>query len=454
MLTRAPSLRFWLLVAMIGSAVIGLGAAVLLFDHVQTSHEHAADAAKARQEARTIAAQVQGGADQARLAALQQLLSNDQITVYRDGRIFFQGPPRTGREFELNAEARFSRGVVRIADHASPESSTTLDLTLITAGVLALVIAAAIIASTLVTRAVRRPVQRAIDAAERVSHGDFAARMGTSGPEELVKLGSAFDDMAARLEQADRDQRQFLADVAHEIATPVNAVSGFALALADGAADGEQERGEAKSAIEAQTGRLRDLLSDLRELTQLDLAEGVRVSRVSLRPFGERLVASFSAAAKEANVDLHLAADDGEVLTDARLLEMIASNLLTNAIRYTPSGGAVQFELRERSKQLIVRVRDTGVGIAPEHQKRIFERLYRIDSTRDRATGGSGLGLAIVQRAVQSLGGHIELDSSPGQGSEFRVIFPLATPLHRHRVTVPDPMRDEGEAVDRDAGGE
>ena len=111
--------------------------------------------------------------------------------------------------------------------------------------------------------------------------------MGASGPEELVKLGSAFDDMAARLEQADRDQRQFLADVAHEIATPVNAVSGFALALADGAAEGEQERREAKSVIDAQTGRLRDLLSDLRELTQLDLAEGVRVSPVSLRPFGE-----------------------------------------------------------------------------------------------------------------------------------------------------------------------
>jgi signal transduction histidine kinase len=424
MFTRAPSLRFWLLVAMIASAAVGLGAAVVLFNHVQTSHEHAADAAKARQEARMIAAQVEAGADTARLNALQDLLANDRITVYRAGDVVFQGPARTGREFELLADARFSNGLVRIADYASPESSATPQLALITAGVLALVIAAAIGTATLVTRAVRRPVQRAINAAERVSRGDFTARMGSSGPEELVMLGSAFDDMAARLEQGDRDQRQFLADVAHEIATPVNAVSGFALALADGAAQSEQQRREAKSVIDVQTGRLRGLLGDLRELTQLDLAEGVRVSPVSLRPFGERLAASFRPTAQRADVDLRLAADDGAVLTDPRLLEMIASNLLSNAIRYTPPGGSVHFELRRPRNQLVLRVRDTGVGIAPEHQKRIFERLYRVDSTRDRATGGSGLGLAIVRRAVQTLGGYIELDSTPGKGSEFRVTLP------------------------------
>ena len=335
MLTRAPSLRFWLLVAMIVSAVIGLGAAVLLFNHVQTANEHAADTAKARREAQTIADQVQAGADAERLTALQDLLGNDQVTIERGGQTIFQGPRPKGRELELRAEVPFSGGVVRIADYSSPGPSTTLDLTLITAGVLAFVITAAIVAATLVTRAVRAPVERAISAAERVSTGDFSARMGASGPEELVKLGGAFDDMAGRLEQADRDQRQFLADVAHEIATPVNAVTGFALALADGAAQGEPERREAKNIIEVQTTRLRDLLRDLRELTQLDLAEGVRMSSVSLHPFGEKLGASFRPAARDANIDLNLAAGDADVLTDARLLEMIAANLLSNAIRYT-----------------------------------------------------------------------------------------------------------------------
>ncbi len=424
MFARAPSLRYWLLVAMIASAVIGLGAAVLLFNHVENSSEHTSDVTNARQEARTIAAQVHAGADRAEVAALQNLLVNDRVTVYRAGRILFQGPARTGREFELRVVAPFPGGSVRLADYSSAGPSNTLELTLITAGVLVLVIAAATAAATAVTRAVRKPLQRAIDAAERVSHGDFTARMGTSGPVELAKLGSAFDDMAARLEQADRDQRRFLADIAHEIATPVNAVSGFALALADGAAQGEQQRSEAKSVIEAQAGRLRDLLSDLRELTHLDLAEGVRVSPVWLRSFGERLVASFRPAAQDGNVELHLATDGDTVLADARLLEMVASNLLSNAIRYTPPGGSVDLELRRRGPELALRVRDTGVGIAPEHQKRIFERLYRVDSTRDRATGGSGLGLAIVRRAVQALGGQIELASTPGRGSEFLVVFP------------------------------
>jgi signal transduction histidine kinase len=150
------------------------------------------------------------------------------------------------------------------------------------------------------------------------------------------------------------------------------------------------------------------------------------MTRVPLRPFGQEVVESFRPAAWDANVDLHLAAEDREVLTDARLLEMIASNLLSNALRYTPSGGSVHFELRRRGTELVLRVRDSGVGIAPEHQKRIFDRLYRVDRTRDRATGGSGLGLAIVHRAVETLAGHIELDSTPGKGSEFRVTLPAS----------------------------
>jgi signal transduction histidine kinase len=423
MFTRTPSLRYWLLVAMLASAAIGLVGAVVLFNRVQNENTRARDAAKARQEAQTIALQAESG-DAAHLSASQFLLANDQIAVYRGGHLIYQGPSRKGRELEVQVQVPFPGGLVKLRDYSSPAASTTPELTEITAGVLALVIVAAIIAATLVSRAVRAPVERAISVAERVSHGDLTARMGTSGPEELVKLGTAFDDMAARLEQADRDQRLFLADVAHEIATPVNAVSGFALALADGAAQSERELGEAKNVIELQSRRLRDLLGDLRQLTQLDLAEGVRVSPVSLREFGERLVASFAPASREAKVDLQLVADDRAVLTDPRLLEMIASNLLSNAIRYTPAGGSVQFALSGREGELELLVRDTGVGIAPEHQKRIFERLYRVDRTRDRATGGSGLGLAITRRAVHNLGGEIDLESTLGEGSEFRVRIP------------------------------
>jgi signal transduction histidine kinase len=409
---------------MLASAAIGLAGAALLYRHAEKSHEQATDRAETQQEARTIARQIQAGADRTDLAALQDLLVDDQLTVQRGGRIVFAGRLLAGHDVELRAQATFPGGVVRIVDYSSPGGSITMSLVLITAGLLVLVILAAIFTATAVTRAVRVPVQRAIDTAERVSRGELGARMGSSGPEELVKLGRAFDDMATRLQRADRDQRQFLADVAHEIATPVNAISGFALALADGAAQSRGQRAEAKAVIEAETRRLRDMLTDLRELTRLDLTEGVRPALVQLGPFTEGLVARFAPAAAAAQVKLTLSVRTGEIVTDARLLETIAANLLSNAIRYTSAGGQVEILVFQRRDNLVFAVRDDGIGIAREHHQRIFERLYRVDSTRDRATGGTGLGLAIVHRAAESLGGHIELDSTPGQGSEFRLVLP------------------------------
>jgi signal transduction histidine kinase len=410
---------------MIASACVGLAAAAVLYAHVERSHERTADQAEARAEARTVARQVQAGAGLVRLGALQQLLGNDQLTVVRTGRVIFRGP-KPVTQLELRAQAPFPGGVVYLADYSSPGPGTTLDLTLITAGLLGFVIAAAILAATLVTRSVRGPITRAIAAADRVAHGDFSARMGTSGPEELGKLGRAFDDMTARLERSDADQRRFLADVAHEIATPVNSVSGFALALADGATATPEQRAEASAVIAAETQRLAELLTDLRELTRLDLLDGIRLAPVALDVVVRELERRFRPAATAAGVEIDVDVRPATITTDARLLETIASNLLANAIRYTPPGGHVQIRLRKRRKELVLAVRDSGVGIAPEHQQRIFERLYRIDQTRDRATGGTGLGLAIASRAAHNLGGRIELDSSEGRGSEFQLIVPLA----------------------------
>ncbi|HET9101977.1 MAG TPA: HAMP domain-containing sensor histidine kinase [Solirubrobacteraceae bacterium] len=424
MTAGVTSLRVWLLAAMVASAVIGLGGAGIIYGRIQRGHERAADTAKARSEVQAIARQIQAGAGLKRIAALQTLLTSDQVVVRRDGRTVFTGPAHPGQTFELRVQAPITGGVVTLTDFSSPSTGTTPELLLVTAAVIALVIAAAVATATLVTRAVRAPVSRAIAVAEQVSHGEFAARMGASGPDELVKLGRAFDGMASRLERADRDQRRFLADVAHEIATPVNSISGFALALADGTSDGPEQRAEARTMIETETRRLRELLKDLRELTSLDFAEGVRRTRIDTGAFARELTARFAPAAERAGIRLTRRVRAREVATDVRLLEMVVSNLLSNAIRYTPAGGDVTLSIRRQRDRLIFAVTDTGVGIAPEHRDRIFERLYRIDDTRDRATGGSGLGLAIAVRAARSLGGHIELDSTLGQGSEFRFVLP------------------------------
>ena len=434
MLARMTSLRLWLLAAMATSAIVGLAAAAILFHQVQGSNEHEADTSKALQEARTIAGQVQAG-KVARLPTFQALLVNDQLRVVRGGKTIYRGPPRHDRDLELRVRAPFRDGFVEISDYSSPLTGNTLELTLITAGVLALVVIAAIVAATVVTRAVRVPVQRAIEAAERVSHGEFSARMGDSGPEELVKLGRAFDDRASRLAPSDRDQRQLLADVAHEIATPIDAASGFALALAEGTVREPAERADARALIESESRRLHDLITDLRELTRLDLAEGVHPTAVSTAAFAQEIVSRFRPAATTAGIELTLSASEAGAFTDPRLLDMVASNLVSNAIRYTPRGGHVEVRFRPQRAMLVLSVRDDGIGIASEHQARIFERLYRVDSARDRATGGSGLGLAIAARAAHNLGGHLELESAPGKGSEFRLVIPAH--LQKPRVGEP-----------------
>jgi len=115
------------------------------------------------------------------------------------------------------------------------------------------------------------------------------------------------------------------------------------------------------------------------------------------------------------------------------------NNFVSNAIRYTPSGGGVQIRAYRRRSATVIAVRDTGIGIAPQHLERIFDRLYRVDNARDRATGGSGLGLAIARRAAQSLGARIEVESKPAEGSEFSLLMPSVAP-HVRRTTQPGAM--------------
>jgi len=424
MLARLTSLRLWLVVAMLSAALVGLAGAYLSYGRIQASQERASDRAKDSRTAAAIAAQAAAGADRARFSAMQAALPYDQLIVIRNGKRQFAGPPPVGGELELSLTVPFRGGRVILRDYESPKQSDLVALTLVAAGVILLVILAALAAATLVTRAVREPIERAVAAADRLAGGDLSARMGTSGPEELVRLAQAFDSMAERLESAERDQRQFLADVAHEIATPTNAISGYGIALADGSVRSEAERIEARSLIESETRRLTGMIEDLRALTRLDLTEEVRHLQLDLATVGQAAAARFLPIARAQSVELGVDVRHAPVEADERLLGMILDNLLSNAIRYTPAGGRIDLRVRRRGHELVVAVRDTGVGIAPEHQRRVFDRLYRVAEARDRASGGTGLGLAIAQRAARALGGRLELESELGRGSEFRLVLP------------------------------
>lgn len=238
------------------------------------------------------------------------------------------------------------------------------------------------------------------------------------------RLSREFDGMAAQLELMDTEQKRFLADLAHEIATPLSAVSGFAVALVDQSAHSPAERAEAADIVLHESDRLQQLLDDVRHLHRLELAESVRQEQVGIDVLCAETAQRFRLAADDAGVTLVVCAEEVSVRADPRLIDAVVNNFVSNAIRYTPAGGRVRILAQRRRSAAVIAVRDTGMGIAPEHLERIFDRLYRVDEARDRATGGFGLGLAIARRAAQSLNARIEVASTLGEGSEFRLLLP------------------------------
>jgi signal transduction histidine kinase len=426
-LSRLRSFRLQLLAATAITAVVGLLGADLGVAYLQSRDEHASDVRKARIAADNLAHALAAGTPLAQVRFAQSVLPDDQVIVMRGGRVVFSGPPRRSREVEGVESASFPGGTVTIRRHSSgSKGAGPAAITGIVALVVALVIGAAIYVSTVLSRRVREPLGRAIDVAQHVAAGDYSARLGPTGIEEFTHFSRAFDAMAERLELSDLEQRRFLADVAHELATPVNAIVGFATALADGTAETEDERAEAAVLIAQESARLRALLSDLRDLTRADLFESVNPERVRLDRFCGEMAARLQPLAEDANLDLRLDLEAVEAVADPRILESVVRNLIANAVQYTPAGGVVTVWTAKRGSDTVIGVRDTGIGIAPEHRARIFDRLYRADDARSRTTGGSGLGLAIAARAATALHGYLELDSEVGRGSEFRLVLPRA----------------------------
>jgi signal transduction histidine kinase len=418
------SLRIRVLLAVAGTLLLGSALAYASVLWVAQDAERRGDAKETRTTARRIASEVSAGAGQRRLRIWQQVLSDAELLVFRDGsRVFAGGKvPPTAPVFTATSLVDGVRVVIHDGDLEEP--TPYVHVAVLVAALIGIVTGAASLVGVLVSRSVRSPLDSAIEAAHRVASGDFSARVGDVGTAEFRQLARAFDGMASRLEKADHEQRRFLADVAHEIATPLNVVTGFAQALCDGSVRTSEQRLEASKAITTQSERLNLLLKDLRLLNRLDLATPLRTERIDVTELCHALRARFRMAASTAGVTLRTHPSRIKWLSDRRLIETVLDNLTANAIRYTPRGGGIDVRAFRRHEDLVISVRDSGIGIAKQHQDRIFDRLYRTDDARDRTSGGSGLGLAIAQRSAAALGGFIELDSELGKGSEFRLVVP------------------------------
>jgi signal transduction histidine kinase len=294
------------------------------------------------------------------------------------------------------------------------------------AGLLALFFS--IILSLVMTRWVSAPLKRISREAHQVAAGE-ARPIPPNGPREVQQLARAFNEMTAQVQQSQQAQRDFVANVSHELKTPLTSIQGFAQAILDGTVDSPQALDNAAEVINSESNRMHRLVMDLLALARLDAGTaGLVMSPLDVNALLDAAEKKFAPIAREAGISLTVCPGEvsGRILGDPDRLMQVLSNLVDNAIKFTPAGGTISLLSRQVTDVVQIHVMDTGQGIPPEDQKRIFERFYQVDKARPGGVErGVGLGLAISQQIVRAHGGEISLTSKPGEGSHFVVKIPL-----------------------------
>jgi signal transduction histidine kinase len=307
-------------------------------------------------------------------------------------------------------------------------------------------IAAALLVAFLLAQALSRPLRRIRVAAERVEAGDLAARVELGGDPEMRSVGRALNRLAETLEHEEEIRRASVADLAHELRTPVNGL----LSRIEAAQDAVLEGPDNLEAMHAETLRLTHLLDDIARLADAE-RPGLLLRKQPLDLAGVARVAaeSFAPRFAERKIGFRAQLESVFVLGDGDRLGQIAANLLSNALRYTEPGGEVRLTVQREADDAVLEVADTGIGIASEDLRYIFTRFWRGDRSRSRATGGAGIGLAIVRELVRAHDARIDVESTPGRGSCFRVKL-RAVALER--ATSPEPQPAEAPAMSAPAG--
>jgi signal transduction histidine kinase len=282
-----------------------------------------------------------------------------------------------------------------------------------------------IVFGILMSRSLTAPLNNLAATAKSIGARNLSRRVAETGSDEMIAVARAFNEMAVSLEQAEQLRRHLLADVAHELRTPLAVLQGNLRAILDEVYPLNQEE---IARLYEQTRFLSRLINDLHELAQaeahqlpldwqtVDLRQLVKTTADAFRP---------SAEAKGVTLQTELPPRLDPIMADSARLRQILQNLLANALRHTASGGTITIQVEAQAGGAgAISVVDTGEGILPEHLPHIFDRFYRADPARSRDKGGTGLGLAIVRALVEAHGGQITAISTPGQGTTFMVKLP------------------------------
>jgi len=272
-----------------------------------------------------------------------------------------------------------------------------------------------------------KPVRELTRIANRMEQGDLSQRVRIRTKDEMGALAHAFNTMADSLERLEQLRRNLVSDVAHELRTPLTNIQGYLEALQDGVV--EPTPGMISSLYE-ESLLLNRLVGDLQESSLVEAGQLFLVRRpVALGEIIAKALYALhlQATSKELSVQMDISPGLPLIEADPERLGQILRNLLSNAIMHTPRGGEINVRAYATDNEVRVSVYDNGEGIPAEHLPYLFERFYRVDPSRARATGGTGLGLAIVKQMVQAHGGRIEVESYPGKGTCFTFTLPMAT---------------------------
>ena len=363
------------------------------------------------------------------------VLADDTGQVIADSGKKLVGQP-VGRSWSrpvaLIADRGRPVGVLYINPLGSPESAANADNFLGSVNrSLWLAVAAASVAAVLLTlflsHRILVPIRALTVAAHQMEQGDLSQRVQVRSSDEIGQLAHAFNAMADSLDRIEQLRRHMISDVAHELRTPLANIRGYLEALRDRVVEPSPELVDS---LYEEAMLLSRLVDDLQELALAEAGQ-LRLVResVDLAEVVQQAVHSFQpqADAKGLAIETELPPGLPAVNADRQRVGQVLRNLLRNAVAYTPAGGQITVSARLVGAEVEVAVRDTGVGIAPEHLPYIFERFYRADRSRTRSTGGAGLGLTIVKQLVEAHGGHVDVESQVGAGSTFLFTLPVAS---------------------------
>ena len=284
--------------------------------------------------------------------------------------------------------------------------------------------------SLFVARRITVPLRQMTQVSQRISAGHYAERIVIAPvhtADELGQLASSINTLAVALEQTERRRLEVIGNVAHELRTPIATLEGYLEGLLDGVIEPTPRTW---AMLHTEAGRLRRLVDDLQELSRAE----ARQVPLSLQPVAsQRLVQDAleplegQFAEKGLELQIHVPEDLPQVMADPTRAVQILTNVLVNALRYTPAPGKVALAVSREDTMVAFRVSDTGVGLSREQIDHIFERFYRVDKSRSRTLGGSGIGLTIAQSLAQAMGGAIRVESvGLDQGSSFTLTLPQA----------------------------